>query len=504
MFKESQTHLSAFVHRRDAHAFGRLVDQYQSLVVNVCQRRLIDREDAEDVAQEVFTALATSAGSIHGDVAAWLHRCALNKCQTLNQKRKSERLRLRARADMQQAGSKPEEHLVQARACLDDSIEELPTPQRKLILQHFFEGQTQKQLAAQERVSQPMISKRMTNAIEALRRGLARRGCALPAAGVATLLSVEMARSEVAPSVTEKFKLVGQTAIQAHARTLGLHAAKVAVLAHGKLLIAAAAVCGVAALIGLSGSSAPDPVKPVVASTSPASDSPERFKMEFYHRDGPALVENVLLQGLVPPDSQDESAVRQVMHRLVKAQLEGDEKMTATLDYGRYSLDLKSSLIAQHVARIRLETLAESKWGQRGKEVLTGPPASALADSLKKLDQEIDHFRMMERPDHNRMEVFRAAPQQAGPQEHVAQSAFLRGPNGWVWLCDYEEDRILILVDGKSVTDTGWILTEALRKAADDVAAGKLTARDQVFLAIRDYAQELARTSQQSVNLSSK
>ena len=51
----------------DASAFRNLVDEYQAKVLNVSYRFVNNREDAEDITQEVFIEVHRSIESFRGD-----------------------------------------------------------------------------------------------------------------------------------------------------------------------------------------------------------------------------------------------------------------------------------------------------------------------------------------------------------------------------------------------------------------------------------------------------
>lgn len=65
----------------DHAAFKTLVDNYQALVVNACFGLLGNRQDAEDVAQEVFLKVYKSAGDFRQEakLSTWLYRIAVNR-----------------------------------------------------------------------------------------------------------------------------------------------------------------------------------------------------------------------------------------------------------------------------------------------------------------------------------------------------------------------------------------------------------------------------------------
>jgi RNA polymerase sigma-70 factor, ECF subfamily len=65
----------------DAATFARLVEQHQNTVLNACFRFLYNREDAEDVTQEVFIEVVRSIASFRGEaqLSTWIYRIAVTK-----------------------------------------------------------------------------------------------------------------------------------------------------------------------------------------------------------------------------------------------------------------------------------------------------------------------------------------------------------------------------------------------------------------------------------------
>ena len=62
-------------------AFAELVSAYQKNVLNICYRFLLNREDAEDTAQEVFIEVYHSINKFRGDstLSTWIYRIATTK-----------------------------------------------------------------------------------------------------------------------------------------------------------------------------------------------------------------------------------------------------------------------------------------------------------------------------------------------------------------------------------------------------------------------------------------
>jgi RNA polymerase sigma-70 factor (ECF subfamily) len=68
--------------RGDENSFRYMVNQYRQTVVNVCYRIMLNTEDAEDIAQEVFVEVFFSIKKFRGSskLSTWIHRIAVSKC----------------------------------------------------------------------------------------------------------------------------------------------------------------------------------------------------------------------------------------------------------------------------------------------------------------------------------------------------------------------------------------------------------------------------------------
>ncbi len=68
---------------RDERAFREMVETYQDRVFNLLFRMIGTREEAEDLAQEVFVTVFKSIDQFRGDskFSTWLYRVAANHCK---------------------------------------------------------------------------------------------------------------------------------------------------------------------------------------------------------------------------------------------------------------------------------------------------------------------------------------------------------------------------------------------------------------------------------------
>jgi RNA polymerase sigma-70 factor (ECF subfamily) len=87
-----EARLIARLAARDEQAFNALVRAYERRVFGLVLRMLGNREEAEDLAQEVFVQVFKAVGSFRGEskLSTWIYRIAINLC-----KNRSKYLRVR-------------------------------------------------------------------------------------------------------------------------------------------------------------------------------------------------------------------------------------------------------------------------------------------------------------------------------------------------------------------------------------------------------------------------
>lgn len=71
-------------------AFEMLLKTHHSKVLNTCYKFLLNKEDAEDITQEVFVEVYQSMHNFRGDaqISTWIYRIAISKCLDEIKKRK--------------------------------------------------------------------------------------------------------------------------------------------------------------------------------------------------------------------------------------------------------------------------------------------------------------------------------------------------------------------------------------------------------------------------------
>lgn len=82
MTSSAQKKLVKKLQARDPRAFETLIKQHQNLVFNLLYRMLGNREEAEDILQEVFISVFKQIDSFRGEsnLATWIYKIATNHC----------------------------------------------------------------------------------------------------------------------------------------------------------------------------------------------------------------------------------------------------------------------------------------------------------------------------------------------------------------------------------------------------------------------------------------
>jgi len=140
------------VQQGDTEAFGVLVEKYQKQVYNLALKLTGSRENAEDLAQEVFLKAFRSIGNFRGEskFSVWLYRITSNVCMDFlrSEKRKNTvSLTMDEEDDSEEIevpdlSSMPEEELEKkiTRQTVAEGLNRLPENQRQILVLREVSG----------------------------------------------------------------------------------------------------------------------------------------------------------------------------------------------------------------------------------------------------------------------------------------------------------------------------------------------------------------------------
>jgi len=180
--------------QRDELAFNEVVGLYQTRVYNLVYRMLGNREEARDVAQEVFITVFKAIHLFRGEskFSTWLYRIATNHCKNrlkyLGRRavypktqldELSERDQLES-ASMSTSGTvERPDRLIEGREVerlLQEALEELDEDHRLLIVLRDVQNLSYQEIGAITQLAEGTVKSRLHRARAALRELLLKKG----------------------------------------------------------------------------------------------------------------------------------------------------------------------------------------------------------------------------------------------------------------------------------------------------------------------------------------
>jgi RNA polymerase sigma factor (sigma-70 family) len=188
--------LEQFARENRQDAFAALLDRHLKLVYSAALRQVRSPQLAEEVAQSVFTDLASNAGKLEAGtlLTAWLYqvtrRTAIDVVRRESRRQRREQIAL----DMiNMNANSPEWHAIEP--LLDEAMEMLDAPDRTAILLRYFEDKSLREVGQALGASEDAAQKRVSRALEQLREFFTKRGRAVGVGALAAIISANAAQS---------------------------------------------------------------------------------------------------------------------------------------------------------------------------------------------------------------------------------------------------------------------------------------------------------------------
>ena len=180
--QDNDVELIKAIAARDEVALAQLYDRYRVILFGLLMRILNNREEAEDVLQEVFLQVWRKAADFdenRGRPFTWL--------VTLGRSRGIDRLRtLAVRERVAEAGAREAIEEVsdaasdafrsEQRGLVNDALAQLPDEQKRPLMLAYFDGLTQSEIATRLGAPLGTIKTRMRTGLIKLREQLAGKG----------------------------------------------------------------------------------------------------------------------------------------------------------------------------------------------------------------------------------------------------------------------------------------------------------------------------------------
>ncbi len=174
--------LESYVGDGNETAFAELVDRYLPLVYGLASREIYDFRLAEEIAQNVFGALArqTRKRRKPDHVSAWIYcttrkQIALTMRSERRRKRREEAAALESRLEPDHSEGMWNEYIPDLNAALAD----MALSDQRILFLRFYQGLTLPELGRSLRIKERAAQKRVQRAVERLRKLLWKRGVTL-------------------------------------------------------------------------------------------------------------------------------------------------------------------------------------------------------------------------------------------------------------------------------------------------------------------------------------
>ena len=205
----------------DTNDFGHVVKSHAAMVHATARRVTQDSALAEDVAQETFLALARQPHGALASVQAWLRRVAGRKAMDAVRGEARRRSNEAAAAALA-SGDTDDLPWTTLKPVISQLLNELPTPWKECLEQHYLEELTQQEIARRRGVSQATVSRYLDAGIRELKKMVRSKGL-ITGAALATVTSTQATSASSLPSASWSGSLAaGGTPSSASASTFSL------------------------------------------------------------------------------------------------------------------------------------------------------------------------------------------------------------------------------------------------------------------------------------------
>jgi RNA polymerase sigma-70 factor (ECF subfamily) len=175
------------VQAHDEIAFREIVERYQAKVFSIIYGILRNRNDAEDIAQQVFAKIYLSVGKFdfRSSLLTWIYKITVNECYDYLRKKRVRKLtyesdfseddaRMMENVEQSTEKVRPVDETLAKRDLIMKLLEKISEEERNLILLKEVEGHSVEELAGMTGMNQNTIKVKLFRARQKLQKAALR------------------------------------------------------------------------------------------------------------------------------------------------------------------------------------------------------------------------------------------------------------------------------------------------------------------------------------------
>lgn len=209
--------LARYTRGRAEDAFAEIVRRHLNLVYSAALRQVLSPQLAEEVAQSVFTDLASNAARLKPNtiLTAWLYQVTRRTAVDVVRRESRRHLREQIATEMNTMNATAD-NWTHIEPLLDDAMDALEETDRTAVLLRYFENKSLREVGQALGTSDDTAQKRVSRAVDRLREFFDKRGITIGASGLASLVSVNAVQAVpagLAVTISTAAALTGTTVV---------------------------------------------------------------------------------------------------------------------------------------------------------------------------------------------------------------------------------------------------------------------------------------------------
>ncbi|MEG0395450.1 MAG: RNA polymerase sigma factor [Oscillospiraceae bacterium] len=152
-------------------ALEELISFWYRPILTFCYRRTLNQMTAEDITQNVFFKMTKSLALYHdkGQFKSWLFSIAVNACNDYYRKNHNFELVSEEEIEFAKISATEIYEQIELKGIIDEALRKLPVQQREVVVLHYLDGFSLKEISKLISCPQNTIKSRLYRALVSMR-----------------------------------------------------------------------------------------------------------------------------------------------------------------------------------------------------------------------------------------------------------------------------------------------------------------------------------------------